>query len=332
MHTLMQLWVRKRLSSEKQVALVSKALSILATVVESARQDSKHSNICQALEKLLLLHIIACLSRVSDVKHCDVKWCVLGDVCKQQKRYGEAVTLYQKGLSDPDIAIKQSCSQRQYLRFQLGFIYQLQYKDNDAVDEYKAIITECDNDPPDEDNRHIWGQFILDIYMALSSILTRKGRMAESGRVLKEGIDKLQDLFGPNSFQVLQLLDLCAAEYCDRKHYTQAEILYKWILFTQIQTLGIDHPRTIHANEKLARVYFQQGRLPEAETISESCLPILEKSLGKNHLMTLQQVHFLGRISINRSLLQPRHHGLRNDPRSPSPGNPRCARGVGEML
>ncbi|KAF4634094.1 hypothetical protein G7Y89_g4015 [Cudoniella acicularis] len=300
MHTLIQSWVRKRQDPDVQARFARRALSTLAAVVDSERQGSKDPKVFQGLEKLLLGHIIASLSRL-DISHNpnegDVSWCVLGNVCKQQKRYTEAVSLYQKGLSDPEITSKVKCFQRQQLRFELGALYQLQGKYNDAVTEYENTIEECDKDPPNEDTLHIRGQLLLDVYKALSSVYTRIGRLAQSGAVLSQGISKLEKLFGPNSFQTLQLLDVCATEYYDQEDYAQAETLYTRIVASQIQTLGIDHPGTLHAQEKLARVYFQTGKFHQAQLLCQQSLSSLEKTLDAQHPTILQVVLFLGRIS-----------------------------------
>ncbi|KAH8588170.1 hypothetical protein B0O99DRAFT_639904 [Bisporella sp. PMI_857] len=294
MHSLVQSWIRQHLSPEKQEALVSRALTTLATVVESER--SRDVKALQGLEKLLLGHIIACLSRVENITHCDVSWCVLGNICKQQKRYIEAVILYQNGLSDPDIAKKRDCAQRQHLGYELGLLYQLQGRHNDAVAKYEEILEECNRDPPGKDNLHLRGQLLLDIYKGLSSVNTQIGGMAQSGKILMEGVSKLEKLFGSNSFQALQLLDISAAEFYDQEDYAQAEELFKWIVSAQIQTLGVVHPGTIHAQEKLARVYFQRGKFEDAEMLCQQYLSGLEKFLDAQHPATLQQVLFLGRI------------------------------------
>jgi tetratricopeptide (TPR) repeat protein len=190
-------------------------------------------------------------------------------------------------------------------------VYQLQGKFNDAVEEYEATIKECDADPPDEDSRHIRGQLLLDIYKALSSVYTRIGRMTQSVKVLREGVDKLEKLFGANSFQTLQLLDVCAAEYYEQEDYEQAEALCKWIVSAQIQTLGIDHAGTMHAQEKLARVYFQLGKFQLAEAICIQCLDGLERNLGLEHPTTLNQVVFLGRIYTKLHKFLPAEEALR---------------------
>lgn len=294
MHTLVQSWLRKRLTPEKQQLLVSRVLSSLATVVELWRM--RDEKILQGLENLLVRHIIACLSRVENVQHYDVSWCVLGEVCKQDKRYGEATILFEKGLSDPNISEKKSCADRQRLSFGLGSLYQMQGRSNDAVAKYEEILGECDQTPPDEDSIHLRGQLLLDIYRALFFVYTRIGRTEQASKVLMEGVAKLTGLFGRNSFQTLQLLDICAAEHYDQEDYAQAEYLSEWIVSAQTQTLGIDHPGTIHAQEKLARVYFQRSKFKEAEDLSRHCLTGLEKSLGPQHPATLQQVVFLGRI------------------------------------
>lgn len=211
MHTSVQSWLRNRLASEKQQLLVAKVLGSLAAFIEIWRmQDEK---ILQGLKQLLVRHIIACMSLVENIEYCDVSWCVLGSVCKEDKQYGEATILFEKGLVDPKVNEKKTFAERQRLGFELGSLYQIQGKSNDAVAKYEEILGECDQTPPDEDSTHFRGQLLLDIYRALSSVYTRIGRTEQASKILLEGVAKLTSLFGRNSFQTLQLLDICAAEH-----------------------------------------------------------------------------------------------------------------------
>jgi hypothetical protein len=70
--------------------------------------------------------------------------------------------------------------------------------------------------------------------------------------------------------------------------------MYLWALVGFKETLGEDHPSTLHTVHSLGVFHQEQGQL-EAEQMYLRALEGFEKTLGEDHLSTLHTVQCLGK-------------------------------------
>jgi tetratricopeptide (TPR) repeat protein len=180
-------------------------------------------------------------------------------------------------------------------------VYQLQGKLNEAIKGYTEVLEECSELSADEFCNNSRGRLYLEIYKALASLYAQTGRVTQSAKVLSEGIDQLERLSGPNSTEILELLDTWAKEFMQQGDFSQAEKLYHRIFIAQIQILGKEHPGTLHAQQNLADVVFKNGDLEKAEVLTRQSIGTAEKLTGPKHPDTLTQIAFLGTI-LNKQL------------------------------
>ena len=296
MHHTVQTWVRDQLKAHERGSVVFKVLNTLAAVVEEKKSDTNDEPALERVETRLAPHISTCLYFADYLEGFEFSWCVLGDVCKTQDRYEEAAQLYKLGLKDPYIKKKTTCLRRQQLHGQLASMYQLQGRLNEAIKGYTGILEECVALSEDTLCTSSRGQLYLNVYKALASLYAQTGRVTQSAKVLSEGIDQLERLSGPNSTEVLELLDTWASEFMRQGDYTQAEKLYLRILTAQIQILGKDNLGTLYAQKNLANVVFKNGDSQEAEQLTRQSIKTAENLLGSKHPDTLTQLAFLGTI------------------------------------
>jgi tetratricopeptide (TPR) repeat protein len=301
MHYTVQIWVRDQLTDRSKSQMIFKVLSALAAVIRSESGDANDESALQRTENGLIPHITACLYHEKFLTEFDFSWCALGNVCKTQGRYEEAVRLYKLALRDPNIIEKTTCLERQKLHGQLASVYQLQGKLNEAIKGYTEVLEECSNLPADELCNYSRGQLYLDIYKSLASLYAQTGRVTQSAKVLSKGIDQLESLSGPNSTELLELLDTWAKAFMQQGNFSQAEKLYHRIFTAQIQILGKEHPGTLHAQQNLANVVFENGDAEKAEALTRQSIATARKLQGSEHPDTLTQIAFLGTI-LNKQL------------------------------
>ncbi len=82
--------------------------------------------------------------------------------------------------------------------------------------------------------------------------------------------------------EVPYLLSTLGRQYLARKHYSDAEAVYRRAISLLAETHGLQHPDYALAMSNLAVVYQRQRRFREAVPLLESALEILESSAGRD--------------------------------------------------
>ena len=76
--------------------------------------------------------------------------------------------------------------------------------------------------------------------------------------------------------------------YFREAQYSKAEPLFVQLIQLKQQELGTNHSDVLNLRWKLAGIYSEQGKYPDAISIYESMIPQLEEQLGPTNRITLQ--------------------------------------------
>jgi tetratricopeptide (TPR) repeat protein len=197
----------------------------------------------------------------------------LASLYHRQGRFQEAERLHRHALElierhngplHPDVA--QSLND-------LGAIYRSLGKHSQAIAVLERAVRILDTQPSSELNAttlnnlgaayHEVGQFVRS-----EEIVRRALATAESGQ--NGGSD------------VPYLLSTLGHGYLARKHYLEAEAVYRRAISLLAATHGVQHPDYAFAMSNLAALYQRQRRFREAVPLLESAIEIFEGSVGRD--------------------------------------------------
>jgi tetratricopeptide (TPR) repeat protein len=123
--------------------------------------------------------------------------------------------------------------------------------------------------------------------------LSSRGRYAEAESLYESVVAEREQLFGPDDFDLFNVMHDLAWVYLCRGRYVDAEALSKRVLESRKTRLGPEHRDTLKTMSTLAEVYCRQQRLDDAETLFMQSLQSQESQFGSedNHtLWTMNQL------------------------------------------
>jgi tetratricopeptide (TPR) repeat protein len=112
------------------------------------------------------------------------------------------------------------------------------------------------------------------------SYLCSRGRYAEAESLCQNIIADMEQLFGPDDFETLAVVNNLACVYLETGRYLDAETLFKQVLENIETQLGPEHRLMLVTLHNLAKVYYHQDRNDDAEKLLKQILQSLESQFG----------------------------------------------------
>ncbi|CUS08947.1 unnamed protein product, partial [Tuber aestivum] len=114
-------------------------------------------------------------------------------------------------------------------------------------------------------------------FMLLGQVRAHQGRAKEAEEILRNVLEDLGGLLGPNDSDALECLSYLASVMNDLGKYDESETMNRHALEVRDKALGNDHPDTLTSLNNLAFVLQYQGKYGESETMHRCALEGREK-------------------------------------------------------
>jgi serine/threonine protein kinase/tetratricopeptide (TPR) repeat protein len=134
--------------------------------------------------------------------------------------------------------------------------------------------------------------------MVLADTLYLQGRLDDSVSKLVDVLQKHTELFGPNSENVIGVLDRIAIVKYSQRKFSEAEALSRDALAKARITFGERHWVTAGVATTLARTLIELQRFQEAETKLREALKIFAETLPVDHQHRASAEYFLGELLL----------------------------------
>jgi tetratricopeptide (TPR) repeat protein len=122
----------------------------------------------------------------------------------------------------------------------------------------------------------------------------KSGNFAQGIGVVKEAIQLVEELLGPEHPYTAQSLNNLGTLYAYMGDFASARPLYERALAIREKVLGPEHPYTAQSLNNLGTLYAYMGDFASARPLYERALAILEKVLGPEHPYTAACLNSLG--------------------------------------
>ncbi|PYH92485.1 TPR-like protein [Aspergillus ellipticus CBS 707.79] len=123
---------------------------------------------------------------------------------------------------------------------------------------------------------------------------------AESEKMAILSMRTRQRLFGPNTLEAIDSVEIVGMAYDIRGKWKEAEDLHLQVLETRRQVLGPQHLVTLQSMETPGLNYCAQGRWHEAENIQTQAVKTCKRILGSEHHTTLASINSLASTYTNQ--------------------------------
>ncbi|CUS08951.1 unnamed protein product, partial [Tuber aestivum] len=161
-------------------------------------------------------------------------------------------------------------------------------------------------------------------FMLLGRVRAHQGRAEEAEEILRNVLEDLGGLLGPNDPDALECLSYLASVMNDLGKYDESETMNRYAFEVRDKALGKDHPDTLTSSNNLAFVLQYQGNYGESERMHRRALEGREKVLGPDHPDTLRGLNLLAIVlrsqgkhgeseTMHRRALEGRERVLRPD-------------------
>jgi CHAT domain-containing protein/tetratricopeptide (TPR) repeat protein len=242
----------------------------------------------------------------------------LGNVLKEQGKYGEAEDFYKRslaiwerlrGASHPDLVLSLNglaiCYRNQSRYAEAEGVYRRALRISEAsrtsrpefaetfnglASLYKAqakyVEAEANYQRAIAALEHHRGADHPDVATFcnnLAALYLDEGRFADAKALLNRALAINEKAFGGNHPEVARVLHNLAITYKNEGNDPKAEELYNRALAIESQALGKDHPRVASTLTALANVYQNHGRYAEAEANYRRALAISQNVFGEYH-------------------------------------------------
>ena len=288
-HTL----ARDRQTPGQRDSNVEKAVVAIAAAAAAIREPASRRRV---FERQILPHIRHCLDCLlpASVKSVGYHyWTILGSVCKHQGQHEDAERLY--GYAKEDLDGKPALeNEKAMVLLQLASISIARRKVSEAEKISRLVL----------DGTAKRDLKLLSL-INLVTISGLQGRFDKMEQYLKEALYQCEDIFGPNDFRTLSLMDDLASMYQEQHEDGRAEFLLGRELLAFEARVGSDHPQTIMVQNQLALLCDKKGKYEETEALLEKSLNTHERVLGSDHPKTLSIVASLAAVhDVQRSLAE----------------------------
>jgi tetratricopeptide (TPR) repeat protein len=117
----------------------------------------------------------------------------------------------------------------------------------------------------------------------LGGVHRAQGRHTKAVRMLRRTLELAETRFGPDSAEVVAVLNELAVAFAHVGDLAEAEQLYLTTLGILERTVGPDHPEVATVHRNLGELACAFGDLAVAEALTRSAIAIREGSLGPGH-------------------------------------------------
>ena len=274
-HSLVHTLARDRQTPRQRVSNVEKAVVALATAADANREPESRRRL---FERQITPHIRHCLDYLLPATVSSVAyhyWTILGSVCKHRGQHEDAEKLY--GYAKEDLDGKSALENKKAMvLLQLASISIVRGKISEAGKFSRLVL--------DKTGKRDLRPLSLINLINLSGLQRRFDKLEQ---YLKEALYQCEEMFGPNDFRTLSLMDDLASMYREQRHDEKAEFLLRRELLAFEARVGSDHPETIVIQNQLALLCEKQGKYEETEALLERSLNTHERVLGSDHPKTL---------------------------------------------
>ena len=283
-HYLVHKLARDRQTSDQRDSNVKRAVVAIATAADAVREPESRRRV---FERQILQHIKHCLdyllpTSVSSVGYHD--WSILGSICKRQGQLEYAERLYGYAKEDLD-GTPTLENEKATVLLQLASISIARGKYSEAEEMSRLVLDQTGK----RDQR------VLSL-INLATVYGFQSRSDEVEQYLKEALNQCEDIFGPNDFRTLSLVDDLATMYLEQRQGERADfVLWRELLAFRAR-LGLDHPETVMVQTQLAILCEEQGKYEETEDLLQRSLNSHERVLGSEHPKTLGLVASLAAV------------------------------------
>ncbi|KAL4996120.1 Pfs, NB-ARC and TPR domain protein [Aspergillus recurvatus] len=142
----------------------------------------------------------------------------------------------------------------------------------------------------------------LDSVDYLATIYISRGLLEMAESICRTALEGKMRTLGPDHTWTLNTIENLAHIFKCQGHFAKAEEMFHQSLAME-RIIGPDHPRILNQTYSLAGVYEEQGKYESAEAMYERTLRGYERTLGLNHLYTLNVVCGFGDFCLGRKRL-----------------------------
>ena len=191
----------------------------------------------------------------------------------RQGRFSEAMRLHrhtleliERGSGPFHLDVAQSLND-------LGAIYRSLGRHSQAIAALERALRILDRNPS--------GELTATILNNLGAAYYEIGHVAQSEEIARRALAAAESEQDGGS-EVPYLLSTLGHGYLARKHYSNAEAVYRRAISLLAGTHGVQHPDYAIALSNLAALYQRQRRFRETVPLLESAIEIWERSAGRN--------------------------------------------------
>ena len=142
----------------------------------------------------------------------------------------------------------------------------------------------------------------LDAESVLARSLCGQGKYAEAEQMLRELLDVMRRVLGPEHPGTLTTMDELGCSLCGQGKYAEAEQMFRELLGVKRRVLEPEHPHTLATMCNLAGSLSRLGKHAEAERMFRELLDAQRRVLGPEHRNTLATVKNLASLDSIRSV------------------------------
>ncbi len=213
----------------------------------------------------------------------------IAKIYRQLGLYDDAATLARESLVLSDQAEGGDPAEAAEGLLNLGTIYELQGKTDDAEPLLRRALMAFAG-VGDRTG-------LAACKMELSSVASRRRRYADAEGLALAAIADWSATLGPDSERVGAALNNLANMYYDQKRWVDAERAHLRAIAIKTKVFGEEHYYVAQSMSNLANVYIEQERLAEAEALAQKALAIKRRVLPPEHFEIGISIHNLGDVA-----------------------------------
>ena len=197
-------------------------------------------------------------------------------VANAEQSLRQAMTIREAKLEASDPALGETYSN-------LGFLYQLTGKNQDAENYYRKAVQN------QESAKVVPYTALYDALSNLAALLQKDGKLQDSETYLQKLLAAAEKGFGKESVQYATGLNSLGMLGMSVRNYTAAEKLFNDSLVIREKILGVNHILTAESANNLAVALANQGKRAQALPLMRHAAAVTNVAMGVNNPLTQQR-------------------------------------------